>query len=209
MMMTRLITFTILLTLLGSCANQSSRSDAGLETDEISVAEFIADASPFVEKPVKVMGAVVHVCRHGGQRLFIVGENSEDQVRITTGKDIAEFEVALEGNQIEVQGIVRELIIDDTYLAEWEMEVIGGTEQERGEGHMGGVGHMEHAGMGEVSPEAAGLVSGELGTEAQKEATLKRIQSIREEITASGQDHLSDYWIETVSFKVLDTGQED
>ena len=48
-----------------------------------------------------------------------------------------------------------------------------------------------------------------LATEAQKEATLKRIQSMREEIAASGEDHLSDYWIETVSFKVLDTGQED
>ena len=133
MMMTRLITFTILLTLLGSCANQSSKSDAGMESDEISVAEFITDASPLVDKPVNVTGTVVHVCRHGGQRLFIVGEGSEDQVRITTGEDIAEFEVALEGNRIEVQGIVKELIIDDTYLAEWETEVMeGGAEHDRG-----------------------------------------------------------------------------
>ena len=181
-----------------------------MDAKEITVADFLADTSPLVEHSVSVKGTVVHVCRHGGQRLFIVGEDSEEQIRITTGEDIAEFEVALEGSQIQVLGVIKELIIDDTYLAEWETEVMANaTEHNRGEGHEGGVGHMEHAGTGEQNADAANEGAEEMETEAQKEATLKQIQSIRDEIAASSEDHISDYWIETVSFEVLDAGGED
>ena len=138
---------------------------------------------------------MVHVCRYGGQRLFLVGEDSEDRVRITTGNDIAEFEVELEGSQVEVNGIARELIIDEIYLAEWEADVMQGTtEHARGECHEGGVGHpAQHEGDTEAADPAV-----------QAQATIERIQSIREDIAASGKDHLSDYWIETVSFRELD-----
>ncbi len=37
----------------------------------------------------------------------------------------------------------------------------------------------------------------------QQAAQLKRIQDVRDEIAASGKDHLSDYWIETIEFKVI------
>ena len=209
-MMTRLITFVTLLILVASCGNQAGKADTKLDAAEITVADFLAKASPMVEQAVRVKGTVVHVCRHGGQRLFITGENPEDRVRITTGEDIAEFEVALEGSQIEIVGVVKELIIDNTYLAEWEAEVIGGaTEHDRGEGHEGGVGHMEHAGIAEPNAKAADELAEDMETEAQMKATLDRIQSIRDEIAASGKYHLSDYWIETVSFKVLDAGGED
>jgi len=208
-MMTRLITFVTLLILVASCGNQAGKADTKLDAPEITVADFLTQASPMVEQAVRVKGTVVHVCRHGGQRLFLTGEDSEDRVRITTGEDIAEFEVSLEGSQIEVVGVVKELIIDNTYLAEWEAEVMEGvTEHERGEGHEGGVGHMEHAGIAEPNAKAADELSEDMETEAQKKTTLNQIQSIRDEIAASGNDHLSDYWIETVSFKVLDSGGE-
>ena len=83
------------------------------------------------------------------------------------------------------------------------------TEHNRGEGHEGGVGHMEHAGTGEQNADAANEGAEEMETEAQKEATLKQIQSIRDEIAASSEDHISDYWIETVTFEVLVAGGED
>ena len=53
------------------------------------------------------------------------------------------------------------------------------------------------------SSEGQEEVTGEVDPEAQKAATLKKIQSIRDEIAASGKDHLSDYWIETLEFEVI------
>ena len=90
---------------------------------------------------------------------------------------------------------VRELIIDDTYLAEWEAEVTSGSEHDRGEGHEGGVGHGDEHG------EDAG--EEEQDAEEQVASQLKRIQEVRDEIASSGKDHLSDYWVETLEFKVL------
>jgi len=232
-MMTRILTFAVLLALLASCGNQAKKADDAIKASEVTVNELLADAGPFVEQAVSVKGTVVHVCRHGGQRLFIVGEDTEERMRCTTGEDIAEFSVDLEGSQVEITGIVKELIIDETYLAEWETEVMEGTtEHERGEGHEGGVGHVhaegeEHA-HGEAEDHAEGEehahgeaedhAHGEAGeaehaegedAEAALQSTLDQIQSLRDEIAVSGKDHLSDYWIETVSFKVKEGTDSD
>jgi len=195
-MTTRILSLLFFLILAASCGQQSNKTpDPGkVKTSEVTVEELLADASSFVEKPVSIKGRVVHVCRHGGQRLFIVGEDGEDRFRITVGENIPEFNVELEGSKIEVKGIVKELIIDETYLAEWESEISEGSKHNRGEGHEGFVGY------GDEHAEAPGL---EGGTETQIASQLQRIQDVRDEIAGSGMDHLSDYWIETIEFKVI------
>jgi hypothetical protein len=205
-MMTRIFSLFILLVLAVSCGQHSNKTTdiSELEVSEVTVEALLADASTFVEKPVSIKGTVVHVCRHGGQRLFIVGEDGEDRFRITVGENISEFDVELEGSMIEINGIVRELIIDETYLAEWEAEVSEGSEGDRGEGHEGGVGHGDNHGEAPVEgTEDHGEEEGENDAENQQAPQLKRIQEVRDEIAASGKDHLSDYWIETIEFKVL------
>lgn len=196
-MTTRILSVFILFVLAVSCGQNGNKSTdlSELEVSEVTVEELLADASPFVEKPVTVKGTVVHVCRHGGQRLFVVGEDGEDRFRITVGENISEFDVELEGSQIEVNGVVRELIIDETYLAEWEAEISEGSKHDRGEGHEGGVGHGDDHGE---APEAE-----EHDAEEQMTSQLQRIQDVRDEIAASGKDHLSDYWLETLEFKVI------
>jgi len=173
--------------LLYSCGNKkqdTSEQTGSEETIELDVASFVNKAGELVDSEVWISGTVTHVCKHGGQRLFITGEDTEETVRITTGEDIAEFDVELEGSLIEVKGIVKELIIDETYLAEWEAEVTEGTEKE----HKGSAD-----GLDEHQKEHA---------EEEEGGALAKIEQIREEIAASGKDHLSDYWIETIEFKV-------
>jgi len=207
--MNRIISLLFAISLLASCG-QGTKNNRGLTGEEvkpISVSEFLSDAGPFVDQSVKISGTVVHVCRHGGQRLFIVGEDGEERIRITTGKDIPEFDIELEGETVEVTGIVKELIIDETYLAEWEAEVMEGSTSDRGEGHEGGVGHGEGHGDSPASnleqPEAGDQPETEEPAEDPTESQLARIQQVRDEIAQSGKDHLSDYWIETIEFKVI------
>ncbi len=202
--MNKSIFLLLALSLLVSCGPGTKKNGTESEQEIIPLAveEFLSDAGPFVDKNVNISGTVVHVCRHGGQRMFLVGENGEERIRITTGEDIAEFNIELEGESIEVKGIVKELIIDETYLAEWEAELLEGSKHERGEGHEGGVGHGDHHG-----DDAAETSSEEDHEDAEAEEQLKNqlanIQSVRDEIAVSGDDHLSDYWIETLEFVVI------
>ncbi len=223
--MTRIFSLIILLVLTVSCGQQTNKTTdlSDLEVSEVSVEALLADASPFVEQPVSVKATVVHVCRHGGQRLFIVGEDGENRFRITVGENISEFDIELEGSTIEINGIVRELIIDETYLAEWEAEVSEGSEHDRGEGHEGGVGHGDDHGEVQDQDEDHGEVhdtdsdndhaeghedhgeeaEGEHDAAEQQASQLQKIQDVRDEIAASSKDHLSDFWIETIEFKVI------
>jgi len=193
--MNKIISLLFALGILASCGQGRNKihDAADMEFKPVSVSEFISDAGPFVDEAVKISGTVVHVCRHGGQRLFIVGEDGEDRIRITTGEDIAEFDIALEGETIEVTGIVKELIIDETYLAQWEAEIVEGSRHELGEGHEGGVGHGDNHGDADADQD----------TTPPLEEQLSNIQKVRDELAESGKDHLSDYWIETIVLKVI------
>ena len=199
----RILSLVILLALASACGQQTKRSAASddLGVIEITAEEFLTDAGSYVERQVCISGTVVHVCRHGGQRLFIVGDDGEERIRITVGENISEFDIELEGSMIEVNGIAKELIIDETYLAEWEAEVSEGSMHSRGEGHEGGVGHGDdHGGGQEGHVEEDG---GDHDADQQQASQLNRIQEVRDELAASGKDHLSDHWIETLEFKVL------
>ena len=202
--MNKSIILLFALTLMVSCGQGRSKTQnvADQELKPVTVSEIISDAGPLVDEAVMIRGTVVHVCRHGGQRLFIIGDEGEDRVRITTGEDIAEFDVALEGETIEVNGLVKELIIDETYLAEWEAEVMEGSKLDRGEGHEGGIGHGDDHGDA-VSYADSDADSDKDEAEPNIEEQLAKIQKVRDEIAESGKDHLSDYWIETVEYKII------
>ena len=140
---------SILLFVNYSCSNLSrkaSNENPVLDLSELTVDNFSEQIPENVGKEVTISGRVTHVCRHGGQKLFITGEDTTRTMRITTGENIPEFDITLEGNMIVVRGIVKELIIDETYLAEWEEEVTDGTSKEN-KGHEDGLdGHQKQRG---------------------------------------------------------------
>jgi hypothetical protein len=182
-----ILAISTLLIIHYSC-NNLNRKPAGESLSEdlsqLTVDSFSGQLGDYIDKEVTISGRVTHVCRHGGQKLFITGEDSSKTIRITTGENIPEFEITLEGSTIVVKGIVKELIIDEAYLAEWEAEVTEGTSKEQ-KGHQDGLdGHQKQE------------------VEAESGDPLASIQKLRDDIAASGKDHLSDYWIETIEFKV-------
>lgn len=72
-----------------------------------SVLELLATPEEYGDKEVAVSGMVTHVCRHGGQKCFIVAEDGETQIRIVPGGDIEEFLVDMEGSTVAFKGIFR------------------------------------------------------------------------------------------------------
>ena len=75
----------------------------------MTLAEFREKAPEFVGKEVQLEGTVIHVCKHGGQKMFITADDPDVRIKITTGEEMPAFDVALEGSHIKVLGIVEEI----------------------------------------------------------------------------------------------------
>jgi hypothetical protein len=153
---------------------------------ELTIAEFNANSKEFVGKTLVLTGTVDHVCKHGGKKMFIMGEDPEDRVKIEAGETGA-FDVALEGSDVRVEGIVIEMRVDEAYLDNWEEESCSEDSKEIGKGV-----HAE----GESADHDA---------EHQKEQdeTLAKIEKLRKKLAECGEEYLGYYHLECVSFTEL------
>lgn len=178
----RKLVFLLSLAVLVSC-NQNSKTTtenpvAGEEVKTVTLSEFFEETDKAADSEIKISGLVDHVCKHGGQRMFIV-DASDNRLKITTGEDISEFEVDLEGKDVIVNGVVEEERIDNAYLDEWEAEVKGGNEN-----HETGVHDGNHT--------------------EEENATMAKINDYREQIKNTEKGYLSFYSVKAKSFEVKD-----
>ncbi len=72
----------------------------------VSPENFQEYAAQNVGKEVEVSGMVVHVCKHGGKKMFLIGEDPEKRVKITTSEKVSVFEPELEGSVVSVKGVI-------------------------------------------------------------------------------------------------------
>lgn len=105
--------------MLVSC-NQTDKTSAESSQNEEVVAATIeamlANPVDYVDKEVVITGMVTHVCRHGGQKCFILAEDGETQIRINVGSEIDEFDIALEGSSVEFKGVFK--VLDEVETTE-------------------------------------------------------------------------------------------
>ncbi len=90
---------------------QTEQSEATIETEVINsiltVKDVLDAPEKFKDTEVIISGMVTHVCTHGGQKLFIIGDDPEMHLRITVGDGIPEFDITLEGSSVEFTGTVK------------------------------------------------------------------------------------------------------
>jgi hypothetical protein len=113
--------------------------------------------------------------------MFIIGEDPDERIKVTTGDEIEAFDVELEGSDVEIIGIVDELRVDEAYLTNWENEVMADNPESEMKIHKGEEGH-EH-------------------DEGDAEAELEQINDLRAQLLESGEDHLSFYSIIATEYK--------
>ena len=99
--------------LMISCNSTDKGNSAAQEADQsgeilsVSVEEIVAQPAAYDGRQVAVSGMVTHVCREGGQKCFVVGEDGETQIRIVPGGDIDEFKIDLEGSTVAFRGVFK------------------------------------------------------------------------------------------------------
>lgn len=171
----------VLFTACNSATTESGEKAAATEqqTEEIVMMtsmDFHTHPEDFVGKNVVIEGTAVHVCKHGGKRMFIIGDESEeDRIQIKAGDAIDAFDVELEGSDVYVKGIMDELRIDEPYLTEWENELKADNPESELKIHRGEEGH-EH-------------------DEGDPNAEFEQIAQYRQQLKDKGVDHLSFYSI--------------
>ncbi len=140
--MKNLFVLFALLSIVVSC-NQETKKTADAEpvkeeeiaTKAVTVAEVLASPETYTGSEVKITGMVTHVCSHGGQKLFIINEDPEQQLRISVGEGIPEFDKALEGSKVEFTGLVK--------ILEADVSAALAIENEEKDHHTGDEAHAE------------------------------------------------------------------
>ncbi|MCF8231361.1 MAG: hypothetical protein K9J27_04160 [Bacteroidales bacterium] len=153
------------------------------ETPEININDFEQKAGEYVGQEVHMEGMVVHVCKHGGKRMFITGDNPDVRVKITKGENMASFKPELEGSDVAVEGVVRVREVSETYLDKWEKDVKADMKESKQKIHTGEEGHEEH--------------------EGEKKETLMKIKNMRKQLKESDKDVLSFYSLECKDYKEI------
>lgn len=186
-----------------SCENTTSKKEDNNKQEMVISDEIIAvsmlDFDSLVEslsgRKITISGTVDHVCKHGGQKLFIVDENSDTRIKITPNDEIAAFNTELVGETIKITGIVEEMRVDEDYLIEWEEEVKAGAEEDVvGEGKRHGDGKGESADEGDHSEEQEDI-------DIQDE--LDQIARMRTRVEESEKGYLSFYSILALEYKIF------
>jgi len=168
--------------------NENDKTDSiTVNSDEVVAINFNKlksnDVFDLNGKIVKISGLVDHICKHGGKRLMLVGQNPDEHIRVEAG-DKPPFQEDVVGTNIEVTGKFVAEKIDSIYLANWEEEI----KQKTIEGdktvetrHIEGNGKHEQ-GEGE----------------GQKDITevLAKIQQMRNEINTNGKGYIGNFSIE-------------
>jgi hypothetical protein len=205
----------VLVAFLVSCNNTQNKTtettdqETAEEIAMLTIKDFDNVAEKYVGKEVQIKGLVNHTCKHGGKRMFIIDEETEQTVKIEAGENISSFDAELEGSVVQVNGIVNELIIDEAYLMEWEEELkaemaeneeaVEGETEESHEQAEGEEHEHEHA--------SGGL--GEKADMGEHVSGFEKIADYRKEIAESDKDYLAFYSIECISYEVIPETEEE
>lgn len=80
---------------------------------QITPDNFPDKAGDMIGKTVEIEGMVVHVCKHGGKKMFIIGDDPDIRVKIDASDKVTVFDPELEGSTVHVTGVVEEMAAEE------------------------------------------------------------------------------------------------
>jgi hypothetical protein len=102
---------SVIVFLLFGCGSLSNKQqESGVQPVVVlTVDELYQKAPDLVDKEVVVKGTVMHVCKEGGARCFLMGSNENINVRVEAGEKIGSFKQEQMGSDLEIVGILKEV----------------------------------------------------------------------------------------------------
>jgi len=181
----RIFALMFIVLLLAACGGQGDQTEALEPAAEEAVpnlvpGDLLDHPEQFVDQTVELTGTVQHVCEVTGKRMFLSGPDDPSRTfKVTAGKGIGEFPVALNGSDVTARGVVREQKVDQAFLDNWEAEIATGVKPE--------AAHEGHGSEGE-------------GQESKEAEARAQLENMREKLAASGKEHLLFYSLECTGY---------
>lgn len=112
--MKRIALLTLIAVFIFSCGNPKNQNESLVENSEktavvYTVDELYANAADLEGKEVTVKGTVMHVCKQGGGRCFLMGSNEDFNIRVEAGEKIGAFSQEQMGSDLTITGIFKEV----------------------------------------------------------------------------------------------------
>lgn len=181
------------LTLVGvSCGNKQKSNAGGAtlaeQTDNtaLEIDSLLANAENLVGQEVTVEGVCTHTCKHGAKKIFLMGSDDTQTIRVEAGV-LGAFDTKCVNSIVRVKGYLKEQRIDEAYLQNWEAQLKAQSEEKHGEGEEGC--STEKKARGETA-----------NTSTERIADFRAKIADRKE--KSGKDYLSFYYMEATSYDI-------
>lgn len=174
-----LITVVFFSACCNSPKNQSSTNQATSEIAYLTVDSFLVVGADYVGKEITVKGTVDHICKHGGKRVKIFGENPDNSLHGEASESTGAFKAELEGSDVLLTGTVAESKMDLAYVEEYEKNLLEAIENNKEEAKMDHTKGVDH------------------------HAKLDEVKAWKEEIATNGKGYISSYYLEVTSYQEI------
>ena len=171
-----------------SCGNKQQQANSEGATTEVvasgamEIDSLLANAGELAGQEVTIEGVCTHICKHGGRKIFLMGSDDTQTIRVEGGS-VGKFDQKCVNSIVRVTGDLKEQRIDEAYLQNWEAQL----KEQHGEGEAGCSTEKKARGETANTPEA-------------------RIADFRAKIAdrkaKTGKDYLSFYFVEASSYEI-------
>lgn len=151
--------------------------------------EFKAQVKDLIEKEVTVRGIAVHVCKESGKKLFLGGKELKRDVKVSAGDNVPKFDVKMEGDTLEVKGVVKEFRVDEAYI-DLQIKKVKEAPEKKKEEKVEKEEHKDEA-------------PGDDHHVSSKEDSIKQLENLRAKVKASKEGYVSFFSLEYISSKVI------
>lgn len=183
----------LLVVALPACGNRNAKKSVtqseNAQPAAMEVDALLSDAATMIDQEIEVEAICTHLCSHGATKMFLMGSDESKTIRVEAAK-LGSFDQKCTNSIVKVKGILREERIDEAYLQKWEQN-INAEEHQHGEGDGEGGCSTEKAARGESA-----------NTTADRIADFRARIAEREQ--AEGKAYLSFYFIEAISYDVVE-----
>ena len=110
--MNKIVLISLMSILFFGCNNASKQNEnqaAEKSAVVYSVDDLYANAAELQGKEVVVKGTVMHVCKQGGGRCFLMGSTEDMNIRVEAGEKIGAFSQEQMGSDLTITGVFKEV----------------------------------------------------------------------------------------------------
>ena len=121
-----------------SCGNKQQKSSSDTTTEQttssaLEIDSLLANAENLAGKEVTIEGVCTHTCKHGAKKIFLMGSDDTQVIRVEAGT-LGAFDPKCVNSIVRVTGTLKEQRIDEAYLQNWEAQLKAQAAEKHGTG---------------------------------------------------------------------------